>query len=116
MDIMAIPALVKNDEMSQLVMNALNCISYYDVLPTYKEIVLQRKLTRDDESAEMIDIIISGASLDFGTLFYQQINSLLFSSSAIISTQNYATWWAANEASCQAKLDNLIETVSALEN
>ncbi len=116
MDIMAIPALVKNDEMSQLVMNALNCISYYDVLPMYKETVLQRKLSRDDDSAEMIDIIIAGAALDFGTLYYQQIEQNLFFSSNITSNQSYATWWAANESKCQKKLEDLITKISELEN
>lgn len=116
LDVNAIPVVVKNDEMSQMVLNAISCCSYYDVMPVFKETVLQRKLTRDDESAEMIDIIIENVSLDFGAAFYTQINTSIFQIADIVNNGSFATWWAANESSCQANFDKIFETVNSFEN
>ncbi|MBE6612435.1 MAG: extracellular solute-binding protein [Ruminococcaceae bacterium] len=116
LDVNAIPAVVKNDEMSQLVLNALNCYTYYDVMPVYKEMVLQRKLTRDNESAEMIDMIVENVTLDFGSVFYSQINASLYNVYQIIRVTSFATWWDANKSKSQANLDSILETIRSFEN
>lgn len=50
--------------------SALEAMSFYgyrDVIPVYKEVALKTKTTRDNESADMLDIIFGTIYFDFGT-------------------------------------------------
>ena len=85
-------------------------------LPIYKERALQRKLTRDDESAEMLDIIFAGGVCDFGLAYVSELDPKLYSVGLILQTQEYATWWAKNEKSLTTKLNKLIETMESLKD
>ena len=49
-----------------LLIEALSRDSYQNLLPAYKEITLKSKYARDDESADMIDIIFNSLTFDFG--------------------------------------------------
>ncbi len=115
MDSFAIPKVIKDEEMSQLVLNALNCYSYYDVIPQYKESVLQNKLTRDDESAAVIDLLLEGVVTDFGCVFLQALDNALLYSYSVFKNESWATWWAANETRLQENLNKLIEDFDELE-
>lgn len=110
----AIPALVKDPDMSSVVLEALNRLSYLDVFPVYKEIVLQRKLARDSESAEIVDIIGQNVLCDFGTIFFIRINGDIIWPQNICS--KYASWWASNKEKLTKSLDDIVETISKFEN
>lgn len=110
----AIPALVKDPDMSSVVLEALNRLSYLDVFPVYKEIVLQRKLARDNESAEIVDIIGQNVLCDFGTIFFIRINGDIIWPQNICS--KYASWWASNKEKLTKSLDDIVETISKFEN
>ena len=101
--------------MSQIIMEGLQSASYFDVLPTYYDVVLQRKLTRDEDSSVMIDLIREGIICDFGMAFYQALSSEMMFFESIIQTKSFNTWWAANENGLNAKLDTLLETLAALD-
>lgn len=113
-EISAIPALVRNRDMSSTVLEALNRVSYLDVYPIYKETVLQRKLARDDESAEIVDIISQNALCDFGTIFFIRIEGRLIWPQDICS--KYASWWASNKERLNAELDKIIETIEKIDH
>lgn len=112
--ISAIPALVKDPDMSSVVLEALNRISYIDVYPVYKDIVLQRKLTRDDESAEIVDIISQNAVCDFGAVFFLRVDNKLIYPHEICS--KYSSWWASNKDKLNKKLDEIIETIKNIDH
>jgi len=113
-DTASIPIVVKDDKMSQIVLEALNCYTYFDVIDIYKELVMQNKLTRDNESAEMLDIIIDGTIIDFGAIFYTEINTPYLYVNQIIESENYNTWWAANGEAITLKLKAITETIANL--
>ena len=48
-------------------LEAMSFYGYRDVIPVYKEKALKIKATRDDESADMLDIIFGSVYFDFGT-------------------------------------------------
>lgn len=110
--ITAIPALVKDQDMSSAVLEALNRVTYLDVYPIYKEIILQRKLARDNESSEAVDIIGSNALCDFGTIF--RIEDKLIWPQEICG--NYSSWWASNKEQLTIKLEKIIETINQLDS
>ncbi|MBE6611289.1 MAG: hypothetical protein E7632_02250 [Ruminococcaceae bacterium] len=52
-------------EKAGAILNALSCFGYYDVRPEYFERALQGKAARDEDSAEMLEIIFDNVSDDF---------------------------------------------------
>ena len=63
---MTIPISVKGDKLDELgvVLEALAAESHYTLIPEYIETSLKTKHSRDAESGEMIDIIISNRVYD----------------------------------------------------
>ena len=63
----------------------------------------------------MIDIINEGVTLDFGSVYCNELQpDLLYVSNIISKNTNYATWWASVEKSCQSALDEIISTLTEL--
>lgn len=114
-DVAAFPMVLKDAEMSQIVLEGLQCSSHIDVLPAYYDVVLQRKLTRDEDSAAMIDLIREGIICDFGMAFFSVLSTELFSITPLIESGSFATWWAGQENALNTKLDNLLETLATLD-
>lgn len=48
-------------------LEAMSFYGYSDVIPVYKEVALKTKTARDNESADMLDIVFSTIYFDFGT-------------------------------------------------
>ena len=67
---LAVPLVQEDAERTGIVLEALAAESYYTVTPAYYEKTLIGKYTRDEESADMIDIILSTRVYDLGW-FYQ---------------------------------------------
>ncbi|MBQ8509194.1 MAG: hypothetical protein IJ493_04720 [Clostridia bacterium] len=58
---LSIPVTVANPERCAALADALTYLSYDIVLPTYREITLEQKNLRNDESIEMLDVVINAA-------------------------------------------------------
>ena len=101
--------------MSQIVLEGLQSSSHFDVLPAYYDVVLQRKLTRDEDSAAMIDLIREGIICDFGMAFFSVLSAELFQIEPLIRNGSFSTWWAGQEKGLNTKLDNLLETLATLD-
>lgn len=50
-----------------IVLEAMSYYGYKDVIPVYKEVALKTKTARDNESADMLDIVFNTIYFDFGT-------------------------------------------------
>ena len=51
-----------------MLLEAMCFYSQENIVPTYKEVVVQTKTTRDDESIEMLDYVFDGISFDYGVV------------------------------------------------
>ncbi|MBQ8508324.1 MAG: hypothetical protein IJ493_00260 [Clostridia bacterium] len=60
----AIPVTNTDPESTAVIGDALTYLSYTDVLPTFREITLEQKGLRNDDSIEMLDIVITSAIPD----------------------------------------------------
>lgn len=60
----AIPITANNAEMSATVLEAQNFYSYRDVRPTYYDTILKGKVSRDEESREMLDLVLDTCYVD----------------------------------------------------
>jgi hypothetical protein len=69
------PVTVQNTEKVGAVIEALAAESRKSVLPAFYDIALKTKYARDDDSAEMIDIIRDGISYNFGVEYVVPLGS-----------------------------------------
>lgn len=60
---------VQNIDRTTVILEALTAKSRYTLLPAYYDISMQRKFTRDDESADMLDIIFDSQVYDIGAIY-----------------------------------------------
>jgi hypothetical protein len=67
-DLFVVPIDVKDPEFTGIITEALCAESYRSVVPKYYDVVLKSKPSRDEESAEMIDIIRDNLTFDIGYL------------------------------------------------
>ncbi|MHB1152038.1 MAG: hypothetical protein ACYCWE_09920 [Eubacteriales bacterium] len=67
---LCVPSVLEDAERTGIVLEAMACESLKTVTPAYYEKTLVGKLVRDDESAEMLDIILSTRVYDAGW-YYQ---------------------------------------------
>lgn len=91
----AVMVLAKTFDMANaanagILLEALSYMGYYDIVPKYKEVALKTKTARDNESADMLDIIFNNIYFDFGT------NIMLDS---VIAPQVMAPLWQKKDAS-----------------
>ncbi len=76
-----------------IILEAMSFYSQQHIVPAYKETVLQVKLTRDEDSARMIDHVFESIVFDYGTVVWESdITGVLISkymmprSSTLVST------------------------------
>lgn len=64
--VLAVPISNDDPEVTGFVLEALSAKSYYTVYPSFYEVVLKGKSTRDQESREMLDLIFQNRTYDTG--------------------------------------------------
>jgi len=93
------------------VLEVLTRESGKDVLPVYYESSLKIKYTRDEESAQMIDLIHDGLGNSFALAWHQPLNTFLqgLIHASAMSENTFASKYAGMEKTLQDKLNTLIE-------
>lgn len=64
-----VPITCVNTELAGAAVEAMSAYSHNYVNPAYVSIALQTKIARDEESAEMMDLVLDGRVMDFGYLY-----------------------------------------------
>ncbi len=120
-----------SEESYKMVGDVIELLSYHsaeEVLPTYLDVTLGTKLSRDEESKEMLDIVFGNCTFNAGmnyfgltsqdnqyhgfrNLFYIVPNMIIKTGEA-----NTASFLAANIPMAEASLAEFNEAVSELEN
>ena len=65
----AIPTAASDIERTAIILEALTAESHYTVLPAYYDISLKSKLTRDEESGDMLDLIFANRAYDISKMY-----------------------------------------------
>jgi ABC-type glycerol-3-phosphate transport system substrate-binding protein len=109
-----VPVTVKDTECVSAVLEGLAILGHQDIIPTYYDTVLKSKYTRDEESAEMLDLIRENIIIDFGAQIYDQKTNPLCSIGFNLVTkgENFASFYAANEGIFLDCLDEVISLIS----
>lgn len=103
-DVLVVPVTVPGEEIDKtgIITEALSADSWKHVLPVFYDVALKVKGTRDEESVEMIDIILNGRVVDFSWIytgwsgFNFVFNDLLTSKK---SGGDFASFYEKNEKS-----------------
>ncbi|MCQ2431565.1 MAG: hypothetical protein MJ175_03055 [Clostridia bacterium] len=109
----------KLDTMSA-VLEVLSRETYKYVMPAYYETALKVKYSRDDDSAQMLDIIRGNIScvfpIAYGNYCYDMPLGKAFSTPLTSKKTDFASNYAKSEGKAQDKLDTLWEAFSAIES
>ena len=103
-------------ERTSVILEAMACESEITVIPAYYDIALKTKMTRDEESEKMIDILFNTRVLDFGdTIWADVIRDGKFTSMFTTANRNLVSTMESIEKNVQTKIDKLVETFMNLE-
>jgi hypothetical protein len=65
----AVPITAAEKDKTSVILEALTAESKYTLMPAYYDTTITNKMMRDEESAEMLDIILSSRVFDLGFIF-----------------------------------------------
>ncbi len=104
-----VPITNSDFELTSIILEAWSAESYRVVMPAYYEIALQVKYTRDEDSAEMLDLIVGGSTVDllyyYGDLFgLDGIGVQIAAGNA----KNFSSFYAANERAANRSITKFI--------
>lgn len=110
----AVPATVQDIGRTTVILEALSAKSRYTLLPAYYEISMQRKFTRDEESADMLDIIFNSQVYDIGSIY--NIGNYSWEIIAMTMTQNrnIVSLYEKLEKTAQKDIDKISEKYSEI--
>lgn len=107
-----IPGHTNDPEFCGTVFDALSAESKYSVIPTYYDVVLKGRTTKDDESSEMLDIIRDHMSFDFA---FAHITALDFMWTSFgntlmkVESTSYKTAYDTYSSSYEANLQKVMD-------
>ncbi len=113
-----IPITAKDVEMSGFIAEALCRESTDTVANAFYNVALQGKYARDGESLEMIELIRGTLNFDFcwvhshiiGDPNVIGITGARYETMVIAEDKNFASWWAANEATYTEAVATMLES------
>ncbi len=110
------PIDIPNPEMTGAVLDVLSALSNKLVIPSYYDMALKDKYSRDDDSGEMLDIIREGFVLDFGYFYQQALGSVgMFRNLISQDNSNFASFYAINKKGYERNLNKLLSMYESME-
>ncbi|MCL2516966.1 MAG: hypothetical protein FWF15_00250 [Oscillospiraceae bacterium] len=116
MSLFAIPITASNLEMIGAVTEVLNAESWKYLMPAYYDIALKVKSVRDEQSIEMIELIMDGRVYDFGYTFDNWQGMGFVVEWLLRSEQSFETWYAANETKALTHYTKMVNVFLGIED
>lgn len=113
---MGVPVTVSDKDRAGIILEALAAKSKYTLHPAYYEIALQRKLTRDDESAVMLDIIFKSTVYDIGAIYNFGDFSWQIIYMTMTENRDIASMYTKPEKSAVNAINKTIESYQKIES
>lgn len=112
---MIIPVGPKNYDDLGKVIETMAILSSESVIPTYYDLVLKRKTIRDEESAQMLDIIFSNRIYDL-SCFYEKIGLMHTFQEAINSrTNNFSSNYQSRLKKAEKEIKHIVNKIEDME-
>ena len=90
-------------------------VSKYTLTPAYYDVALKGKFIRDEESAEMLDIILAQRTYDLGMIFNWGNMFSWITNLALNSSLDFASTYAKNEKATLNGIEKFVKSLDALE-
>lgn len=110
----SVPITVQDPDRIGLLLEALTYESRYTLLPAYYEINLKTKFARDEESREMIDIILNNRMYDIGYMYSWGNMGTLFDDLAR-GKNSLTTYYEKNETRIEKAMQTTVDKINAFE-
>ena len=93
-----------------ILLEALAYDTNKSIIPEYKEVLLKTKYARDNESEDMIDIVIDSVSFEFGLNAWQDtVANPLVKNIFVARNPSVASTLASMQKSVNAQIEKLVE-------
>lgn len=104
----SVPATASDTARAGVLLNALAAVSQYTLTPAYYDISLKGKYIRDDESADMIDLILNNRLYDIGLTFNWGGTLTLFINMTDAGAYDFASRYEKIEEKAIAEMEKFI--------
>lgn len=111
---MAVPVTVGDIEREGVILEALCAESYKTVKPVYYDTMLKTKISRDEESGEMLDIIFANRIYDMGYLYWESNVYTPYTAMAKAGKSEVASYVEKNSTKAQAAIQKTIDALDAI--
>lgn len=112
--LMSVPSITQDLERTGILLEALAAESKYTLMPAYYDVALKTKYSRDDESSEMLDIIIGNRIFDLGELLNPGGMRELILNISMQKTFKFTSNYAKMEKSAVKAIDKLLTALDKL--
>jgi hypothetical protein len=113
-----VPITCTRKELVGAATEAMASESYRQLTPTYFETALKVKYTRDEESSQMLDIILNGATFNFGVVYSESLSNVGYIMRDLLlfndKNKSFAAYWEKGETKFQKALDKVIDKFTDL--
>jgi hypothetical protein len=107
--IMTVPMTVSDLEFTGMIIEALAAEGYKTVKPVVVDVALKTKQARDEESAEMIDILLDGRRSEFGYPYDGWGMAFTLDFLARGNVMDFASYYEQNEKRAQKAYEKVIQ-------
>lgn len=115
-ELFGVPKSNLNTEMASVILEAMACESMNSVIPAYYDVALKVKFTRDERSAEMLDLIFANRVMDYGdTLICNEFRDGDLRVAFVENDRNMVSNLEALRSKCEAKLAQYNDAFEALK-
>lgn len=111
---MAIPVSVSDVDRTSIILEALQSASTDTVLAAYYDITLKTKLTRDEESASMVDIIFDTTTYDCSTVYGLGTVKTNIYTKASQNDTDLASFWEKQQSSLDTTIQKIVDNFAKL--
>ena len=103
----AVPVNCSNPVRTGLIMETMAYYSNEYITPAVYEITLRGKVSRDDDSSRMLDIIYQNSFFDMVTTFNFSDTALLLRDAVLGEKENFVSSYTAKKSAAQSEVDNI---------
>jgi len=108
---MGVPTTAPDLERTSIILEAMAYDSYYSIIPTYYDVILQTRDTRDDDSAEMLDIIRAAKCYPYPGFQDPGMNDIVRTVVITDKSKNFASFIARRESAAKLDLNKLAKQI-----
>ena len=107
--IWGVPMTVSDTDFVGMIVEALACETYRSVYPAFYDVALKSKFSSDEDTANMVDIVMNGARFDFSYMFGEYLQSAPYMFRQLIQkgSNDLASTYAEKESAIQNGLTEI---------